>query len=209
MKNSFKLFEMDGTPVYLKYWFFLLFLFLSLKMMFVIFVSVLVHEIAHAWVAKKLGYRVNKIFLDIFHGAAEIDLNYLSSYKDTIRIIAAGPLSNAAIVLIFSCLIFSGLVVSPALVSLSKLFIVVNLLISIFNMLPIYPLDGGRISKAILMRYLGPKGQFFSGILSMSFSVMLFTYSLINFDLLLIFFSLIFIFLSYHEIRGKDELNNI
>ena len=206
MKNSFKLFDFQGTPVYLKYWFLILFLFLSVKMVLVAFVAVLVHEMAHAWVAKKLGYNVRQIYLDVLHGAAEIDLGYQNNYKDTIRIVAAGPLSNAVLALLAYCLHLCG-VIPEAFLSFTTLFIVINLFLCIFNLLPIFPLDGGRISKAILLNHFGKKGQFYSGVVSMTFSILLLLYSLFTFDLILIFFSVIFIFISYHEISGRNELN--
>lgn len=206
MKNSFKLFDFHGTPVYLKYWFLILLLFLSVKVVFVAFISVLIHEMAHAWVAKKLGYPVHRIYLDIFHGAAEIDLGYQNNYKDTIRIVSAGPLSNAALVLLSSCLLFSG-IIPEAFVQFTKLFIIINLFLSIFNILPIYPLDGGRITKALFLKHFGKKGQLYSGIVSMVFSILVLLYALLAFDLILIFFSIIFIFISYYELDGRNELN--
>lgn len=206
MKNSFKLFDFQGTPVYLKYWFLILFLFLSVKIVFIAFISVLVHELAHTWVAKKLGYNVRQVYLDVFHGAAEIDLGYQKNYKDTLKIVAAGPLSNAALVLISSSLLISG-VIPEAFVSFTTMFIIINLFISVFNLLPIFPLDGGRITKAIFVNHFGKRGQFYSGIVSMTFSVLLLLYSLFSFDLILIFFSIIFIFISYYELNGRNELN--
>ena len=206
MKNSIKLFEFSGTPVYLKYWFFILFLLISFKTIVIAFISILIHELAHAWVAKKLGYRVEKVYIDIFHGAAEIDLGYEKNYKDTLRVVSAGPLSNAVLVLLGSSLLFSGLLTEP-LTGFVTLFVIINLFLSLFNMLPIYPLDGGRITKAVLVNHFGQKGQKFNGYISIIFSSLLLIYSVLIFDWILIFFSLIFIMFSYYELNRNSELN--
>ena len=97
MKNSFKLFDFMGTPVYLKYWFFILFAILfmqydfntSLDYFLSIFVAVLVHELAHTVVAKKFNHYVEHVYLDLLNGAAAIDTTY-SPYNQTILIVAAG-----------------------------------------------------------------------------------------------------------------------
>ena len=206
MKNSIKLFEFSGIPVYLKYWFFILFLLISFKTIVIAFISILIHELAHAWTAKKLGYRVEKVYIDIFHGAAEIDLGYEKNYKDTLRIVSAGPLSNAVLVLLGSSLLFSGLLTEP-LTGFITLFVIINLFLSLFNMLPIYPLDGGRITKAVLVNHFGQKGKKFNGYISIIFSSLLLIYSVLIFDWILIFFSLIFIIFSYYELNGENELN--
>ena len=133
MKNAFKLFDFMGTPVYLKYWFFILLpLFMlqsggfteqgfltGLDWFLSIFAAVLLHELAHTAVAKKLNHPVDHVYLDVFNGAAAIDTTY-SSYKDTILIVLAGPLSNLVLWIIGSYL---GL----------DIFVQVNMFLFIFN----------------------------------------------------------------------------
>lgn len=203
MKNALKLFDFSGTPVYLKYWFLILFIFLSFKTIIVAFISVLIHEMAHAWVAKRLGYNVEKIYIDIFHGAAEIDQKHQENYNDSIKIVAAGPLSNLILCLIFTLLFVYVDFADPILIYV-KLMIIINLFLAIFNLLPIYPLDGGRITKALFKKHLGEIGQKYSGILSLIFSILLLSYSLFAFDWILIIFSIIFVLFSYYEINNKD-----
>lgn len=93
MKLELKMFDFKGSPVYLKLWFLLMFAWVSPSMVAVIFLSILAHELAHAFVANRLGYRVRRVYIDIFFGAAEIDLEYCSE-RDLIPIVAAGPLIN-------------------------------------------------------------------------------------------------------------------
>ena len=210
MKNAIKLFEISGTPVYLKYWFLLLFLFLSIEMVISVFIAVMVHEIAHAVVAKNLGYKVNRIFLDIFHGAAEIDKMSELNNSHIVKIVAAGPISNFALVIL--SLVVVALTPYSAWLVISNFmtnFIAINILLGVFNLLPIFPLDGGRISKALFSMYLGKKGQMYSGVLSMVFSVALLAWSIFTLQYIVILFSVFFIMFSYYEITGPNKLSSI
>ena len=92
MKQSFKLFNFVGSPVELSYWFFLLFLFLPIPTVIAVFISILIHELSHAYVADRLGWMVSGIHIDLFSGSAAIDTNIHE--KDSIPVVAAGPLSN-------------------------------------------------------------------------------------------------------------------
>jgi hypothetical protein len=93
MKLEFKMFTFQGSPVYFKLWFLLLFAWVSPSIVVAIFLSVLVHELAHAAVANRLGYNVRQIYIDLFYGAAEIDLDHCPE-RDAIQIVGAGPISN-------------------------------------------------------------------------------------------------------------------
>ena len=86
MKNAWKLFSYGDTPIYLKYWFLALLIFIPIPWVCIFFVSILVHEISHARTAKKLGYKTDYIFIDIFHGGALIDGSYVDNNKHTLSI---------------------------------------------------------------------------------------------------------------------------
>jgi stage IV sporulation protein FB len=193
-----------GTPVYVKYWFFILLpLFIiqsggfteqgfltGLDWFLSIFVAVLLHELAHTAIAKKLNYSVDHVYLDVFNGAAAIDTTYLP-YKDTIRIVVAGPLSNLV-------LYFIGCYLEL------DIFSSVNLFLFVFNILPIYPMDGGRICKAICQWITKPSiGRRINGYISIVCSMLLFTFSIMSTNLIMIIFSVLFIFYSYKEIEQK------
>lgn len=198
MKNSFKLFDFMGTPVYLKYWFFILFTILLIQFDFLtslnyfisVFVVVLLHELAHTVVAKKFNHPVDHVYLDLFNGAAAIDTTY-SPYNQTILIYVAGPLSNLVLYFIGSYLeldIFSN----------------INLFLFAFNILPIYPMDGGRICKAICQWITKPSlGRIINGYISIVSSLLLFIVSAITHNFVIVLFSALFIFYSYNEIKQK------
>lgn len=204
MKNTFKLFDFMGTPVYLKYWFFILLpLFMlqnggfteqgfsiGLNYFVSIFVAVLVHELAHTAVAKKLNHYVDHVYLDVFNGAAAVDTTY-SAYKDTILIIAAGPLSNLVLYFIGHSL---GL----------DIFCTINMFLFIFNILPIYPMDGGRICKAICQWLTKPSiGRKINGYISIVFSSLLFIFSIMGGLIIMAIFAVLFGYYSYKEIVQK------
>jgi len=193
MKNAIKLFDFEGTPVYLKYWFFILLL-LGIDKFISIFIAVLVHELAHTYVAKKLNHYVDHVYLDLLNGAAAIDTSY-SSYKDTIKIVAAGPISNLLLFGIGSFLMS----VIPS--SFLETFCFINILLFIFNILPIYPLDGGRISKACMQWLTTPStGRKYNGYLSMVTSILLMIFGIYSQDIILSLFCIFFIYIAYKEI---------
>jgi stage IV sporulation protein FB len=208
MKNSFKLFYFFGTPVYLKYLFFIL-LILGPIYFISILLAVLIHELAHAYIAKKVGCNVSSVFIDILYGAALIDMNN-TSHKEDIYIISAGPLSNL-LLFIFGYLLI-GYIDTGFLLDFLTTFNKVNLTLFIFNILPIFPMDGGRISKSTLSIIFGNKlGKYRAGLLSIFTGTFLMLISsglvpdIFNtgmFPNIVIFiFTLYLLYLSYNEIK--------
>ena len=106
--------------------------------------AVLLHECAHAKVAKKLGYELNLIKL-MPYGAALCGATAMP-IKHEVKIALAGPLFNLAVAMIFAALWWLW----PASYMFSQAFCVNNLYIGLFNLLPVYPLDGGRVLLAVL-----------------------------------------------------------
>ena len=105
------------------------------------------HECAHAFSASKLGYRLNKIVLMPFGAVIDGDLSGLSN-KDEISIALCGPLCN---------LITAGFFVAlwwcfPITYAYTDVACYVSLTIALVNLLPAYPLDGGRILRCSLLR---------------------------------------------------------
>jgi Zn-dependent protease/CBS domain-containing protein len=119
----------------------------------VFFVSVFLHEFAHAFVAKREGIEVLEIILHPFGGLAR-----LRREPDTpgaeFRIAVAGPVASFVIAFVFLGLL--AVVTNSASKSiLTPLFFILfllNLLLAVFNLFPGYPLDGGRVLRAFLWR---------------------------------------------------------
>lgn len=108
---------------------------------------VFLHELVHMIVAKKLGYVCNKIKLMPFGAVLDAESDEFC-YKDEILIAISGPLFNLLMSLI--CVTFWW--INPATYYLTCDFAVANLVCGIFNLLPIFPLDGGRVLLAIISK---------------------------------------------------------
>jgi stage IV sporulation protein FB len=208
MKNSFKLFYFFGTPVYLKYLFFIL-LILGPIYFISILLAVLIHELAHAYIAKKVGCNVSSVFIDMLYGGALIDMGD-TSHKEDIYIIYAGPLSNL-LLFIFGYLLI-GYVDTGFMLDFLTTFNKVNLTLFIFNILPIFPMDGGRISKSTLSIIFGNKlGKYRAGVLSIITCTLLMLISsglvpdIFNTgmfpNIVICIFTLYLLYLSYNEIK--------
>jgi len=111
------------------------------------FLSVLVHELAHAFVAQSYGMRVPSITLFIFGGVSSIDGEMRSAGQE-FRIAIAGPLSSMALGLLFGGLFLLLRTGGPAVVFGYLGFI--NFVLALFNLLPGFPLDGGRVFRSIV-----------------------------------------------------------
>ena len=114
--------------------------------------AVLLHECAHAKVAKKLGYELNVIKL-MPYGAALCGENDRLRPKHEILIALAGPLFNLVLAVVFAALWW----LVPTSYVFTEAFCMCNLYIGVFNMLPVYPLDGGRVALAALSAKLDRK----------------------------------------------------
>ena len=110
--------------------------------------SVLVHELGHALVARHLGVPVAGIGLHFFGGAAELK-GLARRPGDEIAIAAAGPAVSFALAGVgYALAALTG-------VRLFGWFSFVNLVLALFNLLPAFPSDGGRILRAWLARKRG------------------------------------------------------
>lgn len=124
-----------------------------------LFFLVLLHEFGHSLACRQTGGSANQIILWPLGGVAFVAPP--NRPGAVLWSIAAGPLVNVVLVPVFLLLGFAadaaGLAgSSPNLYSLLQTMSVVNFGLLIFNMLPIYPLDGGQILRALLWFRLGP-----------------------------------------------------
>lgn len=111
-----------------------------------LFIIVLIHELGHVWTALSYGWRVEEIELLPFGGVAKVSEYGNVSAWEEIVVALAGPLNNGLMVWMayfFSAAGWWG----PEWTSF---FIQANLMIGLFNLLPVLPLDGGKIAQAML-----------------------------------------------------------
>lgn len=162
---------------------FLWFVFFKNILSFIIFFLVVcAHELGHYFVARKLGYRLNSFYIAPYG----VNLNYkekIFSYKDEILIALAGPIVN----IFLSILCVALWWIFPQLYHNFHEFVFESMILALVNLLPCYPLDGGRIFVGILSNNMPRKkaikivyslNYIFSGILFLLFIVTAF----INFN---------------------------
>jgi Zn-dependent protease/predicted transcriptional regulator len=114
-----------------------------------LFVTVLLHELAHAVVAQRRGLPVPKITLFIFGGVSHLG-GQPKSAGEEFAIAIAGPATSFGIALITG--IASALVPGEKVAAILGYLATVNLLLGVFNLLPGFPLDGGRVLRSIVWR---------------------------------------------------------
>jgi Zn-dependent protease len=118
------------------------------------FGSVLAHEFSHALVARRLGLKVEGITLFIFGGATTIDEDSRTPREEAL-IAIAGPATS---LLVGAVLIGGDLVIDqPQLAALLGWLGFINVLLGLFNLIPGFPMDGGRVLRAILWRVRGDR----------------------------------------------------
>jgi Zn-dependent protease len=119
-----------------------------------LFVSVLLHELAHAFVAQRHGLRVNGISLHILGGMSELD-DEPPSPRAELLMAAAGPLTSLAIAGALWVIGGTGYVRGGSLGAILAYLLLVNVAVGVFNMLPGFPLDGGRVLRALVWKWTG------------------------------------------------------
>jgi Zn-dependent protease len=115
------------------------------------YISLLSHEMGHALVARRLGVKVDGITLWIFGGVARLRGD-ASSPGTEARIAIAGPLVSLVLAILFGAVTFTlDLTAGPALVEGGFLWLAgSNAMLLLFNLIPAFPLDGGRLLRAWL-----------------------------------------------------------
>ncbi|MCY4530094.1 MAG: site-2 protease family protein [Chloroflexi bacterium] len=118
-----------------------------------LFVSVLLHELAHSLVAIRRGYRVEGITLFLLGGVSSIASESRRATDDFV-ISVVGPLSSLAIAAVIGVVVVASGGSSPVYAAVEYVAII-NLLLGLFNLLPAFPLDGGRVLRAAIWAVTG------------------------------------------------------
>ncbi len=143
-----------GIPIQL-HWTFILLLLVSLLYpafflyIVLLFAFVTIHELSHSLAAKHNNITVKKIILYPLGGGSMIDLNNVDPRLE-LRIALAGPMSNflmAAVLGIPAVLMHAGFTHT-----LMQVLFLVNIFLGVLNIVPAFPLDGGRILRSYLQR---------------------------------------------------------
>lgn len=122
-----------------------------------LFTCVLVHEVAHSYVAIRNRIKINDITLYLFGGVSAME-EIPRNPSVEMRVAIVGPLTSIVIGIVSGiALIVSGLSMSTAAGTMLFLMTYLNLLLGIFNIIPAFPMDGGRVLRALLamrMQYI-------------------------------------------------------
>lgn len=127
----------------------------AMAMTLIIMLSVTAHEYGHVWAAQKLGVGTRMVVLHGFGGAAVSDEPFIFHHPKTeVKVALAGP----AVSLILAGVGFLGAKLvggSEILLLLFSYLFFTNLMLAVFNLLPIFPMDGGRVLRGALTSKLG------------------------------------------------------
>ncbi|HOK47279.1 MAG TPA: site-2 protease family protein, partial [Bryobacteraceae bacterium] len=120
-----------------------------------LFGSIIVHELFHSLVARRYGLPMRGITLFVFGGIAEMEQEPQSA-KAEFAMAIAGPLASVGIGFVFYVLAVAGRGVWPAPVAGVVAYLAwINWILAAFNMIPAFPLDGGRVLRAAIWHYKG------------------------------------------------------
>jgi Zn-dependent protease len=122
--------------------------------------SLLVHELAHAVVARSNGVRVESVTFWLFGGVAKLGKDAPTPRAEW-RIAAVGPATNLvlAAIALGATRALGALSAPDVAVAVAGYVVWVNVMLGVFNLLPAAPLDGGRILRAALWRRHGNRGR--------------------------------------------------
>lgn len=165
MKYSLKIFTVFGIPVELHFSFLLLMLAIYLVailnlipgvdvivaiLITLLFAAVVLHELTHSYVALGYGVEIERIVLLPIGGVSAMKEMPKDPHQE-LMIAVAGPLVNLVLAaVLYPVFLIFGDSLSPGLNFLLYYFILMNLLLGAFNLLPAFPMDGGRVLRAYL-----------------------------------------------------------
>ena len=171
-----------GVEVRIHLWFFFLLVFVwgtqantqdpttvlrGLGLVGIIFASVILHELGHALVARGSGIPAKNIVLLPIGGITMLDEaqampDPLNAWKRDVRIAIAGPLASFSVAGISALILlmvapgisWTARPLTPDSNALLRSIVLVNFYLGLFNLLPAYPLDGGRVLRAFFSRQM-------------------------------------------------------
>ncbi|ABR55329.1 CBS domain containing protein [Methanococcus vannielii SB] len=206
--QSFKIAKIMGIPIELHITFILLLIvvyyFWGIEgfILYVsLFTSVILHELGHSYVAKKYGVKIEKILLLPIGGMAMMDE---ISREGELKIALSGPL--VSLVLGTVLLLLSS--VKDYVLADYSLFQTVgalNILLGLFNLIPAFPMDGGRVFRALISKLSNlsyVKATKIASTIGQYFSLLLLLFGLINFNVILVLISIFIYFGASQEYRA-------
>jgi Zn-dependent protease len=129
----------------------------------VLFASVVVHELAHALTARRFGVQTSSIKLFLFGGVATLEAEPPNPPADALVALAGPAMSIAIALAAFGAMHAVDLVVplryADGVASVLAYVTFANAVLAAFNLIPAYPMDGGRVLRALLWRLRGDRDR--------------------------------------------------
>ena len=209
MKGSFRLFKIFGISINIHITFILLLLVAlsgGVKWVFIIaavFFFVTVHELCHSLVAKRFGIKVREITLLPIGGVASM-AKMPEKPAQELLISIAGPMSNIAVIVVFffplKYLLGPEVLFHPISTKSWPLTFAyvywINLALAGFNLLPAFPMDGGRVLRALLATRMGyQKATRIAVSFGHVFALIFAYFGIIKFNIILVFIA-VFIYMA-------------
>lgn len=159
MADSFKIARIFGIDIELHWSFILLIalillyrLFYFLLIVILLFVCVLLHELSHSIASRRNGIKVSKIILMIIGGASIIDMQDINPRAE-FNIALSGPMTSLLLGGIFGIFVT---IWPPGLIDhIFQLLFSINIFLGVTNLLPAFPMDGGRVLRSYYQRKYG------------------------------------------------------
>ena len=131
----------------------------QLGLVFALFVCVVLHELGHALTARAFGIGTESITLSPLGGLAKLGRMSWQPLEE-FCIAVAGPLVNVVIAAILGTVLLFGSLLRPGLMETTGgtflgLLLVMNIVMVVFNLLPAFPMDGGRVLRSALASFMG------------------------------------------------------
>jgi len=243
MNWSFRVLDVAGIPIRIHGTFFLILFLgayqwgsmtgtltgavFGIALMVLLFVCVTLHELGHSLVAKVFGIPVRQIVLLPLGGIAQITKNPEKPLHELL-IAIAGPLVNIVIViLLLAALGFSAapqmltghgmlpgkMSNTPSLMTLLSWLLMANVSLAIFNLIPAFPLDGGRVFRALIAMFIGyPRATRLASTTGQFIAIILGIYAVLNSQFLLALVAMFIFFGAGQEtaaVEAKTVLNTL
>ena len=141
-------------PVYYPDWTRLAYWVIGMASSLLFFASVVAHELAHSLVARVNGIPVKNITLFVFGGIAQITKEATRANAE-LKMAVAGPACSLALGMLFGLLWLLSRGISEPVVAMAFWLAQVNVVLAVFNLIPGFPLDGGRVFRSLLWRVTG------------------------------------------------------
>lgn len=189
----------------------------TLILVILIFACVLLHEFGHAFMARQHGVRVHDVSLSAVGGVARME-QLPAEPRAEMLIAMAGPAANFALVVALAPVVlligvasgFSSLedyaltVFDPSVAGLTTTLLYANVLIIVFNLMPAFPMDGGRVFRAGLTTVFGREtGTRVAVLVGEAFAILLLLFSIfVAQSVILVLLSLFVMIVAYGEDRA-------